>query len=355
MGLPRADELELSVFGPGRGECIVAHLGENSWMVIDSCLDAKGNPVALSYFELLGVNPSTDVKIVVASHWHDDHIRGMAELLKACGTAKFVCSEALSLAEFASLCEVSYATRLVKHTSGSYELAKIFKEVRPDGADVWASENKVISITNLGGVEVKVEALSPSAFVQATAKVHLASLMPQAGEPFRRFPDHSPNDLSVVVRVTYGDDAFVLGGDLEVLEDDRAGWRAILKNDLPFKKASAYKVSHHGSPNAHLDDIWTTILKPNAISVLAPYASLKVPRPRLEDRDRIKALTNNVYCTKWPPSGNSYPRSKPVERSIRESAKQLVSVDQIPGHVRIRIVAGRDPHEVALYNGATQL
>ena len=45
---PSPDELEISLFGPGRGECVVVHLGNNDWLVVDSCLDnTSSQPVAL--------------------------------------------------------------------------------------------------------------------------------------------------------------------------------------------------------------------------------------------------------------------------------------------------------------------
>jgi hypothetical protein len=69
---PSPDELEISIFGPGYGECIVAHLGDNSWFVVDSCIDVyTKRPAALTYFEKIGVNPSVSVKQIIATHWHD--------------------------------------------------------------------------------------------------------------------------------------------------------------------------------------------------------------------------------------------------------------------------------------------
>lgn len=45
---PKADELEVSVFGPGIGECVVVHAGAGEWMIVDSCVDrSSGLPVAL--------------------------------------------------------------------------------------------------------------------------------------------------------------------------------------------------------------------------------------------------------------------------------------------------------------------
>jgi hypothetical protein len=38
---PEADEIEVSVFGPGFGESIVAHLTRGAWITVDSCLDKE--------------------------------------------------------------------------------------------------------------------------------------------------------------------------------------------------------------------------------------------------------------------------------------------------------------------------
>lgn len=74
---PAADEVEVTLFGPGFGEAIAVHLGEGSWMLVDSCIDpdSKG-PASLTYLDRLNVNPA-NVKAIIASHWHDDHVRGI--------------------------------------------------------------------------------------------------------------------------------------------------------------------------------------------------------------------------------------------------------------------------------------
>ena len=38
---PATNEVEISLFGPGYGECIVIHVGENEWVIVDSCIDAE--------------------------------------------------------------------------------------------------------------------------------------------------------------------------------------------------------------------------------------------------------------------------------------------------------------------------
>src|SRR5437870_3908933 len=93
---PNPDQLELSLFGPGYGECVVVHLGARKWMVVDSCWDAAADrAVALRYLEGIGVDIATDIVLVVITHWHDDHIQGAASIVRAAGSAEVVCSMAL--------------------------------------------------------------------------------------------------------------------------------------------------------------------------------------------------------------------------------------------------------------------
>lgn len=101
---PRNNELELSLFGPGVGESAVIHLGNGRWMIVDSCRSGKeGCPAALEYLERIGVNIEHDVRLIVATHWHDDHIRGLATLVKRATNAEFICSAALRCEEFLML------------------------------------------------------------------------------------------------------------------------------------------------------------------------------------------------------------------------------------------------------------
>ena len=77
--LPKYDEFEVSVFGPGRGECILVHMGYNEWCMIDSCVGrGRSLPAAVEYLTDLGQAALDGVLLVLATHWHDDHIGGIA-------------------------------------------------------------------------------------------------------------------------------------------------------------------------------------------------------------------------------------------------------------------------------------
>src|SRR3954447_12601863 len=81
---PREDEVEVTVLGPGRGECVLVHLGAGDWMIVDSCQPGghRARHPALEYLMDIGADLGK-VTLIVASHWHDDHIRGLETLVSA--------------------------------------------------------------------------------------------------------------------------------------------------------------------------------------------------------------------------------------------------------------------------------
>ena len=135
---PKADELELSLFGPGVGECLAVHLGLGEWIMVDSCIDpASRGPVGLDYLRDLNVDVATAVKQVVVTHWHDDHMRGAAKVLAAARSAKFVCSAALRREEFQQFIGASrHLNMRAEESSGVEEfdsILTILNERRADG------------------------------------------------------------------------------------------------------------------------------------------------------------------------------------------------------------------------------
>src|SRR3989339_631959 len=97
---PDSDQFELTLFGPGYGECAVVHVGANRWIVVDSCLDTTTrNPAVLEYFNAIGISAQEAVRLIVISHWHDDHVRGLSDIVSSCPNALVCCSSTLTQAE----------------------------------------------------------------------------------------------------------------------------------------------------------------------------------------------------------------------------------------------------------------
>jgi glyoxylase-like metal-dependent hydrolase (beta-lactamase superfamily II) len=156
---PPADaEIEISLFGPGTGECIVAHLGENEWMVVDSCTVENKVPVALDYLKKIGVAPDC-VKVIVITHFHDDHIAGANTLIEACTKAEVFISGALTYEESISFA-LAHALEDVlvdRAKPSTYEIANIIKSVGERHV-AFVGANQVIYRKN----GVVVHSLSPS-------------------------------------------------------------------------------------------------------------------------------------------------------------------------------------------------
>lgn len=363
---PKINELELSLFGAGVGECLVVHLGAESWMIVDSCINESGDKaVALEYLEGLGVDVATQVKLVVVTHWHDDHIRGIAQVMRFAKSALFACSDALNCQEFLSLVSASEQNKLVEYRSGSSEFSDVLEVLDSRtrgryraGPDCWASDGMQL-YTDADSCSATVWALSPSSQTITDSKPDFLRLLPISGQPMRRFPRLSPNDESVVLLVHTGTTNFLLGADMEIGRDTRRGWRAVLvpSQSRPNAVSRAYKVAHHGSPDADLDEIWEGLLTTNPYALLTPYAAGRMPRPSKDDVDRIKRRTESLYSTVWPPLKSPTGRDKAVERTIKEVTRSHRTTRKRPGHIRLRVPMSGRPGEtsVELFDGATQL
>src|SRR5262249_16214127 len=136
------------------------------------------------------------------------------------------------------------------------------------GPDYWACDSiKLYEQVNPFGAEVY--SISPSHQTISDARADIARLIPRIGNAVRRFPVVAPNDLSVVLLVKTNGLNLLLGADLEQGQDDLRGWRAVVASALrPSVISSVYKIAHHGSQGADLDEIWTVLVGQGATAVL---------------------------------------------------------------------------------------
>lgn len=360
---PKADQLEVTLFGPGYGECILVHLGNGHWIIVDSCLDSSTfQPAAISYLEDIGIDPARAVKLVIATHWHDDHIGGMSKLVSFCSGAKFCCSSALGKEEFLAMVRAYDKRHMIVSGPGVREVNEVFEILRErDEPATSASPNKVILYLKSGdtghGQECKVWTLSPSEKQYQKFLTELTVLMPKVKETKFRCTPQAPNHLSVVTWVEIGDTAILLGGDLEETGEAGTGWSVIVASaERPRGRASIFKIPHHGSVTAHNDDVWGQMLVTLPFAILAPWnRGWKLPSP--EDVARINDLTPEAYTSgklKFPPVKR---RPSPVERTLREAGIKLRRAEPTTGVVRLRNGGRADPTtwQVQLFKDACHL
>jgi beta-lactamase superfamily II metal-dependent hydrolase len=325
---PALDVIEISIFGPGKGESVVVHLGGNEWVIVDSCIDQTSRAIpALAYLKAIGVDVSTSVRMVVGTHAHDDHIAGIGDLFDECSSAFFVCSQALTSEEFyATIEEDAELARSLRASSYS-EYRRVF--------DIVASRKRTMSgqkplkraverlpLLELGvasGINAEVVALSPSHEAVSRALRVLASGAAQIGGARRRSAV-DPNELAVALWIEVGGTSLLLGADLTI-GPTGCGWKAVLSTFKPGRQATVFKVPHHGSPNAHHPEVWSLLLAESPVALLAPYRAGATPRPSPEDRARICALTPHAYIS-------ASPDMPARSRSLRKAAAELSSIAQ---------------------------
>lgn len=302
---PEPDQAEVSLFGTGYGESVLLHLGLNQWAVVDSCVDHNNGLPVIDYLDAMGIDPSSAVKLVVASHWHDDHVRGLARLLEVCEQACFSCSsvfryrEAMAAARFRDEPGPERRSRPLRELSRTLDIVCSRLE-RPGGSTffVWGEAGSRPIFERRTPFVARIDALTPSASSRLEAVQLLGQQLRVGTDRTRRERPH-PNHASVVLWVTVGRATMLLGADLENRREHGMGWNGIL-NDIrrPAGRADVYKVAHHGSANADEPRIWAELLVDRPPALLAPW---QYPRdsvnylPQPDDVDRLCALAGELW------------------------------------------------------------
>jgi hypothetical protein len=340
---PNYDEFELSLFGPGVGECIVVHLGANEWIIVDSCKGER-SPAAIEYLESLNVSLAEEVKLVVATHWHNDHIRGLDTILSKCSLASFFASRALFSEEFLAFAELwDEVDRERSAVSEFYKIIKRFEALgaAADGRIKYAGPNRRMRRRQheFGRARFTSElfSLSPSDHEIARSYESIRALMPSAGQRPRKPSRFSRNDTSVVLSIQSGHANVLLGADLETSAHQDSGWRVIVNsNERPQGLASVFKIPHHGSQTGDDPEVWKRMLIPDPLALVTPYKSGKRPLPQPRDIERICRYTKNAYITAAPRQKSRRSRSGVVGKMIYENVKRIWMVDDSVSQIRLR-------------------
>ncbi len=337
---PAADEIEFSLFGPSFGECAVCHLGNGSWMIVDSCLDPETRvPVALRYLDQIGVPVASGVVCIVATHWHDDHILGLATLLQAVPASRFAITSAFEKKDFNMAIGSWMDGGSFVDGKGLSELRKIWKLGRRPS---FAGEHRILFERQEAPV-CRVLAMSPS---DAALIVCISELSAIPKTQFcTRMPSIKGNHASVVLSVEVENRRLLLGGDLQVRNDRKFGWLAVVDAHCEFDrpKHHVFKIPHHGSANADHPEIWEHLLEPDPHAVLAPFVGGKTKLPTPTDCERIKGSTTKASITASPTAGKFRHPNRSVEKTMREATRSLEVIPHHFGHVRLRGRLGDSP------------
>ena len=356
---PKAEEIELTIFGPGYGECIVIHIGSGKWAIIDSCLDNHHEPASLSYLRNLGVSVETDVISVSASHWHDDHIKGLAQTIDECQAAKFSIGSALQKTDFIAFLYAHESQPVQKLDKGGTELLECMNKLRKSGRIIKPlHEDTIIFDYDQGTLEhclrVEMRALSPSGkqfteFINCIRDFSSISM----GQPKGRIVEPKRNHLSVAMLLTIGNQAVLLGADLEQLADEKKGWNAVVSNRIGRRPlAHVFKVPHHGSQNGHNDDVWKEMIDQPSWAVVTPWRLGGNNLPKKTDINRLKGKSENCYITSTKRQAPKKRYDREVIKLIKVTGHEITTSIYSGGHVTMRWIPDCASPDVELFDGA---
>ena len=220
---PGDDVVEVAVFGPGKGESVLVHLGYGSWLVVDSCVDLAGASAPLAYLDSIGVARDS-IEMVLASHWHDDHIAGLSQVVQSAPSARFACSQALQTDEFLNLVAAADLRPMVRATSGVREFGRVLAVLtETNRKPAWAGVDRLL-ISRTDPCVVRAHALSPSDAAMTESFHRFGELLRMQDDPNRRsVPRPERNPAAVVLHLTVGNATMLLCSDLEIDRDTSKG------------------------------------------------------------------------------------------------------------------------------------
>lgn len=360
LNAPNAHEIEISIFGRGYGESILVHYGDNEWILIDSIQEGKKLVSPLLYLEKIHVDIQKNLKLIIITHWHDDHISGISEVYKKACAAHFVMPLAMKRKELKAFQKKASLGGTENIRSGVSEIEKI-AIIQNDNRRLpikLAVANRILLRKDSGemkhGHKVCVESLSPSDLDIDTFIKEICCF--QELKSGLRVQPFEPNNIAVVLWVSIGKHRILLGSDLEVLKDPLRGWNAIFNSTASLAgKASFIKVPHHGSKNAHHERVWSDLLVKNPIAALTTW-NRGSKLPTKEDNTRILSLTSEAYITSNLDKKPAI-RSRTVDKILKQTGAEIRSLESSAGHIRMRLnLLEENPKWIiSLFNGALNL
>ena len=315
-------------------------MGNNEWVIVDSCQNPNTKEsLPLLYLKKIGVDVERNVKLVICTHWHDDHLLGLTQLLEAAKNSNFCFTEATDRKKFLQLVELDYA-KLSKEASNSStaEFGKCLEIInKRKSRIVLAKENTILYGLNISsGIRSEVIALSPSDQTILNFNTEISSLITEFGESRKKIIIRTPNEKSIAIFLKLGVHRAILGSDLEVSASPNEGWINVLDNNIVIdRKSSLFKISHHGSENGYHVRIWNELLEDNPVSKLTPWNK----NNRLPTAEMLQLYSNHtdkLYMTAPIVSLKPKKREKSIEKIIKSLKCKIHEVKYSQGIIQCR-------------------
>lgn len=317
--------LEVHLLGGSKGESIVIKLPDGQWGVVDCYTDAIADPDKNPTIQFLRSRSVKTLQFVCLTHAHDDHFLGMVKLIEEFKPAEFWRFGCLSAPHIRKL--LQYNALRAKEVDGAKraelsrsmrEFQDILKVAERGRGDNSIRPNPLTSMKTLYPLPrdeskgLKIECLAPSGTQVARYHEAILDCIGPDEQIAKELKHAEHNEVSVVLKITYGETVVILGGDLE-----KGGWEEVIREYGEANlKALAVKVSHHGSETGYCPGLWKHFTaEGKTIAMIAPQHRHKLPRPEgLED---ISKFASQIVATCKPKLG--WKSTSAVREPVSES------------------------------------
>ncbi len=232
-------DTEVHFVDVGQGDCTLV-ISDGEAMVIDSG-DKDDEHCAVNYLKSQGIS---EIKYLIATHPHADHIGEMTEILQQFTVDKFIMPKVKD--------EYVPTTKI-------YE--DMLSEIKTQGLKITKADNCKFELGNC-----TVELFTPTGDYE------------------------NLNNYSTLVKITHGDNSFLITGDCETTEE-----KDLLEQDFDLR-AKVLKAGHHGSNTSSSAEFLDEVLPRYA--VISCGEGNKYGHPNEETVTRLKKYANEIYITK---------------------------------------------------------
>ena len=384
------NEAEVTLIGgtSGYGESVVVRYGENEWAIIDSCIDSLTQTcLPIAYLEDIGVDIGSQVKYVICTHWHDDHIKGLHKVLDACSCEVTFCV-AIASERLSFLYEIQRSNLYEPDRGVRKELILAMDKVKEKGIkvkyliqDLPVFKTANSKCTTLSPSQKELDnfynelAYATSGQGQVISQKELLKTIPAAeietadditDEVFASLEgsiDVDPeeiketdlrelerikedakrskpniNDRSVALLFTICGHHAVLGADLEVTSDSESGWQSV--NDCMSMEgvaAGIFKIPHHGSSTGYYELFLRNHIKPTATGKVSTWLKGKKVLPEKAVLNNYRELLSGLYITTDPSYLTGKFSSPEYKKVMEEFTESIVDIKNQCGIVQSRL------------------
>ncbi len=237
------DGVYVAFINVGQGDSIFLKSPNGKTMLIDAGTSESFSSIK-SVLDDEGV---TKLDVVIMTHPHSDHMGSMNEI-----------AENYKIGTF-------YMPDAVNTTSMYDKLLSTLERKKIKTKTIWGSSKSTIKWDD----DVEVRVLSPI----------------EGGDYLDNL-----NDLSIVVKVTYGDTSLLLTGDAESRAEE-----LMLSGEKDLLKADVLKLGHHGSSTSS-SKAFLEAVQPKAV-VISVGKNNDYGHPHKETMQRLKSIGAEIYRT----------------------------------------------------------